>query len=174
MPNPVMIVDYDPRWPDIYLEEKERILGAVGEKIKDIEHIGSTAVPGLGAKPVIDIMVSVKDVETAHECVDPLGRIGYTDITPQPLSWNQDWFYCLGKGPHSTGFHLHLVREGSDHWDGHILFRDYLRAHPETARTYYDLKKRLATEYGADREGYTDAKTSFIESVLVKARGIRA
>jgi len=168
VPKPVEIVDYDPRWPFLYEMEKSSILEAAGSKILAIEHIGSTAVPGLGAKPIIDIMAGVEHATDADECVRLLRPIGYDNVTPQPET--PDWYYCLGKGPHSVGYHLHLVRFGSDHWDKHILFRYYLRTHPETAREYPHLKRRLTSEHGADRLAYTAAKTPFIESVISKAR----
>ena len=172
MPHPVIIADYDPQWPILYEKEKRRILEAIGHKAEDkveaVEHIGSTAVPGLGAKPIIDIIVGVHQSIDAEECVPLLRDIGYKDVTPQPEE--PDWYYCLGKGPNSATYHLHLVKFMSDFWERHLLFRDFLRAHPEIARQYYELKKRLAAKYGSDRMGYIDAKTSFIESVVTQAR----
>jgi len=168
MPNKVIIVEYDPRWHEIYQEEKQRVLGVLGERALSIEHIGSTAVPGLGAKPIIDMMVGVRDEETGDECQRLLYDAGYTDVTPEPEE--PDWYYCLGKGPHSVGFHLHLVRHGSGFRERHLEFRDYLREHPETAREYYELKKGLAEEHGSGRLAYTEAKTEFIESVVAKAK----
>jgi len=168
MHAPVIIVEYDPRWPQIYLEEKKRVLGILGERALSIEHIGSTAVPGLGAKPIIDMMVGVRDEETGDECQRLLYDAGYTDVTPEPQE--SDWYYCLGKGPHSFGFHLHLVRHGSGHWERHLVFRDYLREHPETAQEYYELKKGLSEEHGTERLAYTEAKTNFIISILAKPK----
>ena len=166
MPRPVEIVDYDPQWPNQYEKERSNILDAIGHKALAIEHIGSTAVPGLGAKPIIDIMAGVEGSADADECVRLLETIGYDDVTHQPEM--QDWYYCLGKGFHSVGYHLHLVRNGSEHWEKHIVFRDYLRSHPETAREYDHLKRRLASEHGSNRLAYTEAKTSFIESIISK------
>jgi GrpB-like predicted nucleotidyltransferase (UPF0157 family) len=167
MPHPVIIVDYDPQWPVLYEEERRRILEVVGHKVLAIEHIGSTAVPGLGAKPIIDMMAGVRESTDADECLPPLEKIGYRDVAPQPN--NLEWYYCLGKGPHSTGYHLHLVKFVSPHWRRHLLFRNYLRTHPEAAQRYYELKKKLAAKHGSDRIGYTDAKTSFIESIIAQA-----
>jgi GrpB-like predicted nucleotidyltransferase (UPF0157 family) len=163
----VTIVDYDPQWPILYEGERRSVLEVAAEKILDIEHIGSTAVPGLGAKPIIDILAGVECETIADECVRLLAAIGYDDVTPEPEE--TDWYYCLGKGFHSVGYHLHLVRSGSGHWERHILFRDYLRTHPETARDYENLKRSLASEHGPDRLAYTEAKTSFIESVVSRA-----
>ncbi len=170
MEGRVIIVDYNPQWPILYKAEKERVLNAIKHMISAIEHIGSTAVPGLGAKPIIDMMVGVKSLRDADECVPLLQNIGYTDITPQPD--DPEWFYCCGKGSHSIACHLHLMKYMSNHWKRHLLFRDFLRTHPEGAQKYYDLKKKLAATYGADRIAYTEAKTAFITSVLAKAEHI--
>ena len=97
VPRPIVIVDYDPKWPILYEEEKRRILEAVGHKVLAVEHIGSTAVPGLGAKPIIDIMAGVEHVADVDECVLLLQDIGYDVVTPQPET--PDWYYCLGKSP---------------------------------------------------------------------------
>jgi len=169
--HPVVIVDYDSRWPTLFEEERRRILGAIGHKVLALEHIGSTAVPGLGAKPIIDMMAGIRGSEDADECVRLLQPLGYDDVTPEPD--NPEWFYCLGtRAPgqkEGEYVHLHLVKYLSDHWVRHLLFRDYLRTHPEVALQYFELKKRLAAQYGSDRPGYTEAKTKFIESVVAQA-----
>jgi len=144
----------------------------IGHKVAAIEHIGSTAVSGLGGKPIIDIMAGVGQSADADECVPLLKDLGYIDVTPQPEE--QDWYYCLSKACQEEGvklcnYHLHLVRFASDHWEKHLLFRDFLRAHPEVAHRYFVLKKRLAEKHGSDRVGYTDAKTSFIEPIVAQA-----
>lgn len=172
MKPPVIIVGYDPRWPVLYKEEKRQILSVIGDRILAIEHIGSTAVPGLGGKDIVDFMVGVDGKEDADECVQRLQSLDYTDITPQP--GHTEWFYCLSKTPGITPrYHLHLMKYPSPFWSKHILFRDYLRAHPEVAAEYFELKKRLADKYGRDRIGYTDAKSEFIEKVVEKARAER-
>jgi GrpB-like predicted nucleotidyltransferase (UPF0157 family) len=170
VPRPVRIVDYDPRWPILYEEEKRSILEDIGHKVMAIEHIGSTAVPDLGGKPILDIMAGICQSSDADVCVSLL-QDDYKDVTPEPE--NPEWYYCLGKPCQREPtyyVHLHLVQFLSDHWKRHLFFRDFLRTHPYTARQYYALKKKLAVKYGSDRIGYTDAKTSFIESVILKAR----
>jgi GrpB-like predicted nucleotidyltransferase (UPF0157 family) len=168
MKQPVIIVDYDPQWPIVYEEEKAKIMGVIGHKVEAIEHIGSTAVPGLGSKPIVDMMAAVRDLAEAEECVRLLQEhLGYIDITPEPDQ--EEWFFCIGnktKPEETNTIHLHLVKHDSYHWKKDILFRDFLRAHPDVAKEYYELKKRLSEEFGSDREGYTDAKASFIEFVL--------
>jgi len=163
----VVIVDYDPQWPALYEKERELVCRVLGHKISAIEHVGSTAVPNLCGKNIIDIMAGVNKFDEANECVSPLARIGYVDVTPQPD--NAEWFYCLGKGHHSVGYHLHLVKFNSKHWEKHIIFRDLLRRTPQVTQEYCNLKKELAAKYRTDRLGYTEAKSAFIESVLAKA-----
>ena len=171
---PVTIVDYNARWPALYDEEKGRILAAIDPWVADIQHVGSTAVPGLGAKPIIDIMVGRRSLDDARHCIAPLETIGYQyipeyeDELPERryFRWPGGDTY-RGRGSH----HLHMVETTSDFWRRHLLFRDYLRRHPEVAREYECLKRELAARYGADREGYTEAKTEFITSVEEKAGG---
>ncbi len=169
MSHPVRIVDYDPRCPILYEEEKHSILEIIGHNVIAIEHIGSTAVPSLGGKPIIDIMAGLCQASDADVCVSLLQDY-YKDVTPEPE--NPDWFYCLGKPCQREPayyIHLHLVKYMSNHWNRHVLFRDFLRTHPDTAQQYYALKKEFAVKYGSDRVGYTDAKTLFIESVIIQA-----
>ncbi|MEM2929553.1 MAG: GrpB family protein [Thermoproteota archaeon] len=168
MPGPVVIVDYDPQWPLLYEEEKKNILAVIGHKVLAIEHVGSTAVLGLGAKPIIDIMAYVGGASDADECIPLLMRIGYTDVTHQ--EGNPDWYYCLGKGVHSVGYHLHLVRHGSDFAKKHLIFRDFLRTHPDVAQQYYEMKRKMAARYRFNRVAYTESKTLFIESIVARAR----
>lgn len=165
----VEIVDYDPRWAELYEKEKRRILEAVGDIIVEIEHIGSTAVLGLGAKPIIDIMATVKYLDDAKKCIRPLQKVSYKYQPQHESLIPERRFFNKGQPPKEQHYHLHLVEHSSDFWKRHILFRDYLRTHPEIAREYYELKKKLASKHGTDREGYTEAKTSFIQTVIAKA-----
>jgi GrpB-like predicted nucleotidyltransferase (UPF0157 family) len=167
MDNPVVIVDYDPQWPALYERENELVCETVGHRIIAIEHIGSTAVPNLGGKNIIDIMVGVNNVKEANQCLLLLGGIGYKDVTPQPN--DKEWYYCLGKGQHSVGYHLHLVKFNSQHWKKHITFRDFLRKNSKVAQDYFNLKRELAAKHGIDRLGYAEAKSAFIESVIARA-----
>jgi len=165
MPRPVVIAPYDPEWPRVYEVERKLIHGAVGGIIRSIEHIGSTSVPGLWAKPIIDIIAGVEGPVDAEGCKELLQHIGYDDASSGD---NPDWYYCLGKGPHSPGFHLHLVREGSPHHLKHVLFRDWLRTNPADAEAYRDLKIALSEKYRNDRVAYTDNKTEYIDGIVKK------
>jgi GrpB-like predicted nucleotidyltransferase (UPF0157 family) len=170
VPRRVIITPYDPDWPRVYEEESRLIRATVGTLIHSLEHCGSTSVPGLAAKPIIDIIAGVDGRETAEECRKRLTAICYDNASPGD---NPDWYYCLGKGPHSPGFHLHLVKEGSTHHLKHIIFRDWLRTHPEDTRAYQELKLNLAERYRNDRVAYTDSKTEFIDKTVEKAMSSR-
>jgi len=170
MSRPVAIADYDPQWPRLYEEERRRILEVVGDIIVRIEHIGSTAVPNLGAKPTIDLMAAVNRLSAAEKCFEPLQRIGFEYQSGHEASFPERRFFRKGDPPKEQHYHLHMVELASDFWKRHLLFRDYLRTHPEVAQEYCEFKKRLASKHGLDREGYTNAKTSFIESIVTKAK----
>ena len=165
----VRIVEYDPSWVTLYREEKTKILAVIGHLAVVVEHIGSTAVLGLGAKPTIDIMVGVHSLSDAQKCIVPLGSIGYEYQPQHEATMPERRFFRKGEPPKEQHYHLHMVEKGSEFWKTHLAFRDYLRTHPEAAQQYYELKRRLASKYGSDREGYTEAKTPFIESIVAKA-----
>jgi GrpB-like predicted nucleotidyltransferase (UPF0157 family)/predicted RNA-binding protein associated with RNAse of E/G family len=166
----VRIVNYDPRWPMLYAREKDRILRAVADKVAAIEHVGSTAVPGLAAKPIIDIMVAVRKLSDVNECIGPLRSIGYEYVPEYEKELPQRRYFRRGpEGIRNRHFHMHVVEHDGDFWKQHLLFRDYLRSHPDAAKQYCGLKRELAAKHASDREAYTEAKTSFIESVLERA-----
>ena len=171
MSKPVVITSYDPGWPARYEREAALARRALGDELLGIEHVGSTAVPGLAAKDIIDILAGVRDRDAAGRCLEPLAREGFSDAT-DVTEYEPDWFYCVGKGerPHDT--HLHLCVHDGRFWERHLLFRDHLRAHPDLANEYADLKHRLAARHRDQRMAYCDAKTGFIRTVEVAARGI--
>lgn len=165
--RPAIIADYDPQRVTLYEEEERRILEVIGHIIVEIEHIGSTAVRDLGAKPVIDIMVAVDSLSDVKKCIEPLQRIGYEYRPQHEASFPERRFFRKGHPPKEQHYHLHMVELTRDCWKKELLFRDYLRTHPKVAHEYYELKKRLA-KYGS--EGYNTAKTPFIESVVARAK----
>ncbi len=170
MNGSVVIVAYDPLWPSRYEEESARVREAAAGLILALEHIGSTAVPGLAAKPILDIMAGVADADAAEACLAPLAAVGYTDVTRQPPE-EVDWFFCLGNHPlEGRGCHVHLMRYPSAFFDRHILFRDYLRSHAAVARAYERLKRELAVRFRDDRPAYTEGKDDFIANALREAR----
>jgi len=167
--RPVVIVDYDPEWPLLYEQEKARLLRVIGRWVVAIEQVGSTAVPGLGAKPIIDVMVAVRRLADAEKCIEPLQSIGY-EYVPRGEDFIPERRYFHKGPPEARTHHLHMVERTSDFWERHLLFRDYLRTHPKTAQEYEQLKRELAARYGSDRLCYNDAKTPYIEAVVAKAR----
>lgn len=169
MPAPVIVVEYDPGWPALYEEESRLILRTVGSVVLSLEHFGSTAVPGLGGKPIIDIMGGVRRLAEAEQCVAPLAHIGYEYVREYNELIPERRYFHKG-APEARLFHLHMVEHNGDFWEKHLLFRDWLRSHPEDAQRYYQLKKDLVARFGRDREGYTQAKTPFVESIVARAR----
>lgn len=161
--NLVVIVEHDPSWPRMFQEEKARVLTVAGKRIMAIDHIGSTGVPGLGGKPIIDILAGVGVLADATSCIPRLRSIGYLYHPEKEDTFPQRRYFD------KPAYHLHMVEGSSDFWSRHIAFRDHLRGHPESAMRYLDLKRTLAQEYRADREGYTAAKTNFIVSTLKEA-----
>jgi GrpB-like predicted nucleotidyltransferase (UPF0157 family) len=172
MSYPVVIVDYDPEWPARYAAEAARIRETLGDRIVAVEHIGSTAVPGLAAKPIIDLMVGLRRLADAGDCIAPLEGLGYEYVPQYEESMPERRYFHKGP-PGSRTHHLHMVEVTSDFWERHLLFRDHLRAHPEETRAYAALKRELAGRHGADREAYTNAKTDFIEAAVDRARAAR-
>lgn len=168
--EPIEIVPYDPRWPDLFERERQAIESAIGHYVEEIEHIGSTAIPGLAAKPVLDIMVGVRTMEGSPGCIRGLAAIGYEYVPRFERELHRRRFfrkYTEGRRTH----HVHLVeRSNSDWWDQHVLLRDYLRDHPRVAREYESLKRYLAKSFRDDRDDYTEAKTDFVTEVERRAR----
>ena len=163
MDAPVRIEPYDPSWPIRFEIERALIAGAIAPwLIGPIEHIGSTAVPGLAAKPVIDIMAGVESLEASRPAIEPLKALSYCYA---PYRANEKHWFCK-PSPEMRTHHLHLVPAGSAMWEEHIAFRDILRANAGVASEYAELKRRLAEIYRNDRDGYTDAKAPFIARIL--------
>ena len=159
----VLIFDYDPRWPLQFEEERRRLQEALGPRALGIEHIGSTSVPGLGAKPVIDIMVGVKELAEGEHCIAPLRSIGYEFIPRQRFP---DCYFFLRGAWGARTHHLHIIEFEGSLWRRYVLFRDYLRAHPEVARRYLEIKRQIAADPGIRRYTYSAAKQPFISDLM--------
>jgi GrpB-like predicted nucleotidyltransferase (UPF0157 family) len=167
--RPIHVVDYDPNWPSLYEAEKESILTALGNRMIQIEHFGSTSVPGLPAKPVIDIAVGVESLQQAQNYIPSLENLGYK-YEPE-LEVDTPARYFLWKGtPLVHTYHISMEVPGSPSWAEHILFRDYLRQHPDEACRYQNLKQELAVRCVTDMEAYVSGKTAFVVSCLEKAK----
>jgi GrpB-like predicted nucleotidyltransferase (UPF0157 family)/GNAT superfamily N-acetyltransferase len=161
--EPIRILPYDPRWPELFERELTALEEAIGSWASGgIHHIGSTAVSGLDAKPIVDILVGVADLETSRACFEPLAGLEY--LYAPYRSEEMHWF-CK-PDPARRTHHLHLVPTGSRRFDDELAFRDRLRADPGLAAEYAALKHRLAARFAGDREAYTDAKAEFILKVL--------
>ena len=164
--EPVRIVDYDEMWPARFEQERAALADAIGDwVVGGIHHVGSTAVPGLEAKPVIDILAGVEDLSGSRPCFDPLARLRYVYFPYR--SGEMHWF-CK-PAPSRRTHHLHLVPTRSPRFQDELAFRDYLRMHRDAAREYGALKRRLAAVLGHDREAYTEAKAEFIDEILQRA-----
>ncbi len=161
----IKIVDYDPKWANIYKFECESIMNTIGDFVKAIEHIGSTAVPSLAAKPIIDIMIGLHDLLDAGECIEPVIELGY-EYVPEYENEMPERRFFRKDTDEIRSHHIHMVEYGSAFWHRHLAFRDILRSRPSVAKEYELLKRRLAEEFGDDRKAYTDAKTGFIQNAL--------
>lgn len=168
--EPVRIVPYDPSWPALFAEERSRVMEAVGRWVEDVEHVGSTAVPGLDAKPVIDVMVGLRSMQDAYPCVEPLVKLGYSYWAEGAEPRHRLFVRFANLERTARTHNLHLVEAGDRYWDERLLFRDYLRDHPATALAYARLKRELAGRYREDREAYTAAKSGFVSGVVRRAR----
>jgi GrpB-like predicted nucleotidyltransferase (UPF0157 family) len=168
--EPIRIVAYDPSWPARFAAERQLVVATLGGRIREVQHVGSTAVFGLAAKPIIDIMVGVNDLEAAAPCIDLLAGLDYcyAPYRPEVMHW-----FCK-PSPSRRTHHLYLIEQGSPEWRARLGFRDFLRAHPETAAEYESLKRRLAALYANDREQYTDGKGEFVRHVLRLATSVHS
>ncbi len=167
--RPVVIVGYDPAWPAAYEVERGRIAAALGEAMAGvvaIEHVGSTSVPGLAAKPVIDIMVGVRRLAGGLRCITPMVELGYECVGEHGVPGR---IYFRRGAPRTH--HVHLVEHSGEFWRRHLAFRDALLASPALVERYAALKRDLASRHRDDSDGYTDAKTPFIEAALAQAGG---
>ncbi len=164
------IVPYDVNWPAAFEAEALRLRAALGRLALRIDHHGSTSVPGLAAKPVIDIQVSVASLQPSNACKEPLRRLGYVHV-PHPDDSFCPFFHRPLSWPHTH--HVHLVEHGGAEERRTLAFRDYLRERGDAAREYEQLKRRLAGGIRAtdarSREAYARAKSEFIEAIVAEA-----
>lgn len=165
VPEPVVIVDYDPSWPITFRKLRGRIKKPLGGLPHSIDHVGSTSVPGAAAKPIIDIDMVLKSAADLPKAIKALEKAGYKHLGDQGIA-GREAFDCP---PGLPAHHLYVVVLGGREYERHIRFRDYLRSHPEEARRYSALKKSLALKFRDDREAYTEGKTAFVEEALRRA-----
>ena len=163
--GPVLLADYDPAWPGLYQREAARIRSVLGDRVLLLEHVGSTAVPGLAAKPIIDILLVVADTSEEDAYVPDLERAGYRLWIREP-DWQQ---HRLLKGP-DTDINLHVFPAGSAEIDRHLRFRDHLRSDAADRELYEATKRELAARRWTYTQQYADAKTQVVEAILERSR----
>jgi GrpB-like predicted nucleotidyltransferase (UPF0157 family) len=167
--RPIIIAEYDPRWLDLYEAERKHLAEILQNRFADIQHIGSTSVPGLAAKPVIDIAIGLRSLDDAGGCIPILEKEGYL-YEPELERDMPDRRFLWRVNDKKQRYHLHLAEMQNPVLANPILFRDYLRRHPQTAQRYARLKTELAAKYVTDIGAYVDGKTDFIEEILNLAR----
>jgi len=161
----VHIVKYRARWPSSFERERRRLQRHIGDRIVAIEHIGSTSVPGLSAKPILDISVGVRRVKDMRMIQGTLEKLGYE--RPHVGDRRNVLF---AKGPdHRRTVYVHVMRYQGATWRNDLRFRDWLRKHPNDRRRYQTLKERLAAIHAMDRAAYTEGKKGFIRNIIRKA-----
>lgn len=162
---PIELVDYRPAWPALFDTERRLLQETLAPWLAGpVEHIGSTAVPGLPAKPIVDIMAPVRSLAGSTAAIAAASTLDYLyhPYKPEQMHW-----FCKPSPAHRT-HHLHLVPLGSALWHHRLAFRDALRGNAELTARYAALKRQLALQYRHDREGYTEAKGPFIAEVLAR------
>jgi GrpB-like predicted nucleotidyltransferase (UPF0157 family) len=164
--GPVTLVDYDPQWPALFAREDARIRSILGDRVLLLEHAGSTSVPGLAAKPIIDMVLVVPDSSDEPAYVPDLEAGGYRLVIREP-----HWFeHRVFKGP-DTNVNLHTFSPGCQEIDRMIGFRDWLRTHDDDRELYERKKRELATQTWAYVQNYADAKTNVVEEIVARAGG---
>ncbi len=164
--KPIEVADYDPEWPVLFADIAGRVQAAFANVLMlRVEHIGSTSVPGLPAKPVLDIDVVIPSRADLPEAVARLATLGYVHQGDLGITSRESF-----KRPESTPPHnLYVCAEDSPELRRHLAFRDYLRAHPDDARQYGELKRELAARHVTDIDAYVDGKTEFVQKVVADA-----
>ena len=164
--GPVLLADYDPEWPRLFEREAARIRTALGERALQIEHVGSTSVPGLAAKPIIDIILVVANSANEQDYVPPLEAAGYVLRIREP-----EWFeHRVFKGP-DTNVNMHVFSSGCEEIQRMLAFRDWLRRNDSDRELYERSKRELAQREWKYVQNYADAKTSVVEAIVARALG---
>ena len=160
----INLSEYNYSWPALFEKEKEILLTCLSSENPCIEHIGSTSVPGLTAKPIIDMMIGLPDFAFSNSLIPYIQKLGYTYFSQYEDVMPYRRFFKKENGDIVT-HHIHMVETGSEFWIRHLLFRDFLRDNPNVAADYTDLKRRLAQQDWKDGNEYADAKTDFIRRI---------
>jgi GrpB-like predicted nucleotidyltransferase (UPF0157 family) len=164
----VVLTPYSPDWPNQFHAIREELLSVFVPTLVNIEHIGSTSVPGLAAKPVIDVLLGARSLEDIESKIKPLNEIGYLYVPKYEREIPMRRYFVKSSAT-SLRVHLHAVELGSRLWQEHLAFRDRLRTDAHLRSQYQTLKFRLVEEFADDKAAYTDAKSPFIQAVLATA-----
>ncbi|MBM7703600.1 GrpB family protein [Metabacillus iocasae] len=167
MDGKIIINEYTSEWKKQFQQEGELLTSILKEKAIKIEHIGSTAVEGLASKSLIDLMLGVHELGVVDAFIEPLAKIGYEQVMHEAFPNRR--FFRKGKWRAGT-HHLHVYVYSSEEWTNQLLFRDYLRSNQSVREAYANLKIDLANQYPYDRVSYTNAKSAFIETIIVTAK----
>jgi GrpB-like predicted nucleotidyltransferase (UPF0157 family) len=164
-PGVVRLVEYDPKWPALFIAEQRRIRELCGTLALNLEHVGGTSIPGMCAKPILDIAAGWLPGSAIQDYVAALEHAGYEDRGERGVPGRR--YFRRGQ---PRAYHVHLVEEAGSLWRDYLAFRDYLRADAEAARRFAEIKRRLAVRFVHDREGYMNAKSSHVHDILSLAR----
>jgi GrpB-like predicted nucleotidyltransferase (UPF0157 family) len=165
MVDPIVVVDYDPAWPALFAALRAPVAATLGDMAVAIEHVGSTAVPGLAAKPIIDLDVAIRTETRLPAAIERLARLGYAYEGHKGIPGRAAFAWP----PQAVRHHLYVCALDSVEYRCHLLFRDYLRTHPETTAAYAALKRQLAARYRLQRDAYAEAKGPFVHVTMARA-----
>jgi GrpB-like predicted nucleotidyltransferase (UPF0157 family) len=166
----VILVPHHKKWKNLFEKEKRMLEKQIGHLVVEIQHIGSTAIPPILAKPILDIGIGIHKLSNAKSVVKAMKKMGYTHVSKS----RHHYEYLFVKGPESKRtHHIHLLRYKGKVWNKMISFRDYLQQHPSVAKQYERLKVRLAKKFQHQRPAYTKAKRSFVDHIAMLERKAR-
>lgn len=165
MINPVILVDYDPNWPTLFNELRDQVMAVLGDLVVVIEHVGSTSIPGCSAKPIIDMDVVIASRTDLPRTIARLATLGYVHQGDLGIAGRE----AFAAPANTPSHHLYVCDSQNEQYHRHILFRNYLRTHPEEVQAYNALKQRLAKQFRHDRDAYTRDKDEFVAMILQRA-----
>lgn len=163
MPMEVVVQPHDPKWVGMFNAESTLIVRALGANAKTAHHVGSTAIPTIWAKPIIDMLIEVADIRLVDQCNDILRRLGYEAMGEYGIPTRR--YFRKANRFGTRTYHAHVFPQGSPHVNRHIVFRDFMNMHPEWAAKYSDLKRELALRHAISSEGYQAGKSEFIKAI---------
>lgn len=171
MTEPILLESYDPAWPEAFERERALIAPLLGANATLVEHMGSTSIPGLAAKPILDIIVLVDDLDAARRAIPALEAADYSFWADNPDKTKLYLAKGLPPAPHRThNLHIH---DDADEVRRHLIFRDHLRSNTEARDAYLALKRDLATRFRDDRDAYSKHKTAFVDQIVLSLGGPR-